>query len=126
MAFHKFGLAAFTNTPIEIYGTGEQTRDFTYVSDIIKAHILAAESSVEGEIFNIGGGNRICLSKVIPIIEEISGNKIAIQYKPTQKGDARHTYADISKARKLLSYNPKVSIREGLEKELTWIKNFRL
>ncbi len=126
MAFYKFGLAAFTNTPIEIYGSGEQTRDFTFISDIIKAHILAAESSVEGEIFNIGGGNRICLSEVIPIIEEISGKKISVQHKPTQKGDAKHTYADISKARKLLSYNPKVSIREGLEKELNWIKNFRL
>ena len=122
MAFHKFLAASLRGEPIEIYGSGEQTRDFTYISDIVSAHLPAAESPVEGEIFNIGGGNRISMIKLIPVIEKISGEKLTILSRPTQKGDARHTYADITKAMKILHFKPTVSVQEGLEKQLTWIK----
>jgi nucleoside-diphosphate-sugar epimerase len=124
MAFHKFLAAALMDKPIEMYGTGEQTRDFTYISDIVSAHILAAQSPAQGEVFNIGGGNRITLAAVIPIVEEVSGKKLTIISMPAQKGDARHTYADITKAGEILHFKPKVGVREGLERECAWIKAF--
>lgn len=124
MAFHKFLASALRGKPIEMYGSGDQTRDFTYISDIVRAHILAAQSQAEGEVFNIGGGNRISLAAVIPIVEETSGMKLTILSRPVQKGDARHTYADISKADEILHFKPMVSIREGLERQCAWIKDF--
>ena len=124
MAFHKFLACALMDKPIEMYGTGEQTRDFTFISDIVKAHILAAESPVQGEVFNIGGGNRISLAAVIPIVEEVSGRKLTILSRPAQKGDAKHTYADITRAGNILHFKPAVSVREGLERECAWLKDF--
>jgi len=124
MAFHKFLAASLMDKPIEMYGSGEQTRDFTFISDIVSAHILAAESLAQGEVFNIGGGNRISLAAVIPIVEEASGKKLTIISKPAQKGDAKHTYADISKAGRILHFKPLVSVREGLEREYAWLKAF--
>jgi len=124
MAFHKFLAASLMNKPIELYGSGEQTRDFTYIADIVRAHILAVESSAEGEVFNIGGGNRLSLASAIAVIEQIVGRKLTIATRPAQKGDASHTYADISKAANILGFQPMVSIREGLEREFVWLKNF--
>lgn len=124
MAFHKFLAASLMDKPIEMYGSGEQTRDFTFITDIVKAHILAVESPAAGEVFNIGGGNRISLARVIPIVEETCQKKLTIAAKPAQKGDASHTYADITKAARILHFQPTVSIREGLSREFAWLKDF--
>jgi UDP-glucose 4-epimerase len=123
MAFHKFIKAIFNGERITIYGDGEQTRDFTYVLDIVNANILAAKSDYCGEVFNIGGGARISLMDVIKELEKIIGKKAILDYIEQQKGDVRDTYADIAKAKKLLGYNPRVSIEEGLRQEVNWIKN---
>jgi len=111
MAFHKFIKAILKGEPIEIYGEpieiygdGSQTRDFTYISDIVEANITAALSNVEGEVFNIGGGKRIKLNEVRKIMEKIIGIKAKLYFINPQKGDVQDTYADISKAKELLDY----------------------
>jgi len=123
MAFHKFIKAIFNEDQIKIYGDGRQTRDFTYVLDIVNANMLAAKSDYRGEAFNIGGGTRITLMGAIKILEKIIGKKAILDYIEPQKGDVRDTYADITKAKNLLGYNPRVSIEEGLRQEVDWIKS---
>jgi nucleoside-diphosphate-sugar epimerase len=122
MAFHRFIKAMLYGGKITIYGDGKQTRDFTYVSDIVEANLLAADSDVEGEVFNIGGGSRISLMKTIHILEEITDREAKIEYIEKQKGDVRDTYADVGKAKAILGYSPEVEIEEGLRKEVEWIK----
>ncbi len=121
MAFHKFISAVMNGEEIEIYGTGEQTRDFTFVSDAVTANMQALDNGRPGGIYNIGGGSRIILSDAIKIIEEVVGRAAKIKYADTQRGDAKHTFADISKAEKDLSYSPKISIAEGISKHYDWL-----
>ena len=124
MAFHKFFKAVIQGEAISIYGDGQQTRDFTFVSDAVAANLAAADvPKAVGEIFNIGGENRVVLADVIETMERVIEKPIAKNYIERAKGDARHTSADVSKARKILDYNPKVSLEEGLTEEWQWIKN---
>ncbi len=123
MAFHKFFKAAIGGEAIPIYGDGQQTRDFTYVSDAVAANLAAAVvPEAIGEIFNIGGGSRVVLTEVLDVMAEVFGGPIARQYQDRAIGDARHTSADVTKARQLLGYDPQVSLREGLEREWEWVK----
>lgn len=125
MAFHKFIKAVLEGGEIEIYSNGEQTRDFTFISDIIDANILAMNSEMDNsEIFNVGGGSRKTLNEVIGIIEDIMGKKTKTTHIKKQKGDMRHTYADISKAKERLQYIPQVGLEEGLRKEVLWLEEF--
>jgi len=123
MAFHKFITAILQNKEIQIYGLGKQTRDFTFIEDIVEATIAASKTDVSGEVFNIGGGNRVTLIQVINLIEEILGKSVKVEYIPTQHGDVIHTWADISKAQKILHYHPQVSLQEGLKEEINWLKS---
>lgn len=123
MAFHRFIKAALNNENIVIYGDGNQTRDFTYVSDIVEATILSAECDTEGEVINVGGGSTVSINEVLKILQDIIEKDLKVEYHVFQKGDIKHTYADISKAKKLLKYKPKVKLKEGLSKEIEWIKN---
>lgn len=122
MAFHRFFKWALEGHPLEVYGTGEQTRDFTYVDDIVEANWLAFEKPVQGEVFNVGGGSRVALNQVIAYINKIVGSAPAVDRTDFQKGDVRHTSADMTKAMDMLGYKPKVSIEEGLIREYEWIK----
>ena len=123
MAFHKFFKAAIFNEPISIYGDGQQTRDFTFVSDIVAANLLAGEvPEAIGEVFNIGGGCRVVLADVLKTMEHIMGQPLQKNYIDRARGDARHTSADISKAKKILGYQPQVSLAEGLAREWEWIQ----
>lgn len=122
MAFHKFLKAVITGGEIEVYGTGEQTRDFTFIGDAVSANLAAFSSGVGGESYNIGGGSRIKLIECIRIIEEISGKKANLRFGDSQRGDARHTYADVTKAKKDFRYSPSVDIREGLTEHYNWLK----
>ncbi|MEW6618658.1 MAG: GDP-mannose 4,6-dehydratase [bacterium] len=121
MAFHKFISAILQNQEIQVYGLGNQTRDFTFVADIVEATIQAARIDVNGEVFNIGGGSHVVLSQVINLIEEILGKSGTTQHAQTQYGDVLHTWADISKAQKILKYHPRVNLREGLKEEIKWL-----
>ncbi|MDH5266440.1 MAG: SDR family oxidoreductase [Candidatus Bathyarchaeota archaeon] len=114
------------NMPPIIYGDGEQTRDFVYIQDVVEANMLALNSKkAAGEVFNIGTGTNISVNQVVEILKEIMNKKnlknVHADPRPT---DIRHGYADISKAKKILGYDPKFSIEEGLTKLVKWyVKN---
>jgi nucleoside-diphosphate-sugar epimerase len=123
MAFHKFFKAAIAKQPINIYGDGQQTRDFTFVSDVVAANLSAAVvPDAVGEVFNVGGGSRIVLTDILDCVDRVIGDPIQRNYIEKAIGDARHTSADVTKARKILNYSPKVSMLEGLTKEWEWIQ----
>ncbi|ALF54494.1 UDP-glucose epimerase [Nostoc piscinale CENA21] len=123
MAFHKFFKAVLQDEAIPIYGDGQQTRDFTFVSDVVAANLAAASAAeAVGKIFNIGGGSRVVLTEVLDTMAEIVGQPIKKNYIEKAMGDARHTAADISQAQKVLGYQPQVSLREGLAQEWQWVK----
>ena len=122
MGFNRFIRSIINGQAITVYGNGEQTRDFTYISDIIDANIKASNCScTPGEVFNIGGGSRISVNDTIKILEDISGKKAKIEYLESQKGDVAHTSADISRAKSALEYGPKVNIKTGLMNEYEWM-----
>jgi UDP-glucose 4-epimerase len=121
MGFHKFLRATILGEPITLYGDGDQTRDFTFVSDAVAANVAAATRGVPGRVYNIGGGSRVSVNDVLGMIERIAGRKPLITVDPVQKGDMRHTYADTSLARADLGYAPTVGLEEGLAAEYRWL-----
>ncbi len=122
MAFHKFFKSMLEDKEVYLYGDGKQTRDFTYITDIVEACFSCLNNSKKGEIYNIGGGNRQKLEDIFPVMEDICQKKIKIVQKNKQKGDVLHTYADIEKAEKDLNYSPEITVQEGLKKEWEWIQ----
>lgn len=122
MAFHKFFRAIAEERPLEIFGDGQQTRDFTYIDDVVEACLSAIRRGRPGEVYNIGGGHRERLSGLFPLFEEICGTKIRIERAEPQKGDVLHTLADIRKAQRDLDYAPRARLRDGLGSEWEWIK----
>ena len=102
--------------PPVIYGDGKQTRDFIHISDVVRATLLAAEkSSAIGQVINVGSGIETTVEELIELILELTGRTdLKPIYKPPRKGDIRRSWADISKARALLGYEPKVSLEQGL------------
>jgi UDP-glucose 4-epimerase len=121
MAFQQFLTAAKQGTPVRIYGDGEQTRDFTFVGDIVAANLAAAERGATGGVYNIGGGSRVTLNHVLELIEKVTGKTVTVHREPAKKGDMRHTYADTSLARRDLNFAPTVSLESGLEQQYRWL-----
>lgn len=122
MAFHKFFRSIAENEEILVFGDGQQTRDFTFIDDIINANLSSIENGRDGETYNLGGGSQRKLADIIPILEETSGKPVKIRYVEGQKGDVRHTLADIQKAKTDLKYSPEIRLEEGLSLEWEWIK----
>jgi UDP-glucose 4-epimerase len=123
MAFHKFIKAALRGDAITIYGDGEQTRDFTFVTDAVAATVAAGERGVPGRAYNVGGGSRVSVNQLLQIIERIHGSRIDVRREPSQKGDMRDTFADSTLARTDLGFAPKVTLEQGLEAEYRWLQN---
>jgi len=123
MAIHKFVKAILWGEDISIFGDGTQTRDFTHVNDAIEANILAAESSIVGEVFNIGGGSRISVNALIAEIERLIGKKAKIRYIEKQTGDVRDTWANVNKANLILNWKPNIDIFSGLREYIGWYAN---
>jgi len=121
MGFHKFLRATILGEPITVFGDGDQTRDFTFVSDAVAANVAAAKQGVPGRVYNIGGGSRVSVNDVLEMIGRIAGRKPLVNVDPVQKGDMRHTYADTSLARADLGYQPTVGLEEGLAAEYHWL-----
>lgn len=121
MAFHRFIRAALSGEPLTIYGDGEQSRDFTFIDDIVSANVLAAERGDSGSVFNLGGGSVITINGVLQRLKRIIGN-FDVRYEAQQIGDARHTSADTSRALHELGFRPTVSLDEGIEREIIWVK----
>jgi len=113
----KFVTKLLANEPITVYGDGEQSRDFTYVGNVVEANLLALRAfEVSGNVCNIGCGEHITLNKLIRLLEEILGVKSNVNYAAPKPGDVRHSLADITRARRLLGYEPKVMVKEGLRR----------
>jgi nucleoside-diphosphate-sugar epimerase len=121
MAFHKFIKAALNGTPLTLYGDGEQTRDFTFVTDAVAATIAAGDKGVPGRAYNIGGGSRVSVNQLFEIIGRIHGAPLNIRREPSQKGDMRDTFADSTLARTDIGFTPTVSLEQGLEAEYRWL-----
>jgi UDP-glucose 4-epimerase len=121
MGFHKFLRATILGEPIAVYGDGEQTRDFTFVQDIVSANIAASIRGVPGRVYNIGGGSRVSVNEVLDLIGRIAKRRPVVRVDSVQKGDMRHTYADTSLARADLAFAPTVGLEEGLTAEYQWL-----
>jgi nucleoside-diphosphate-sugar epimerase len=121
MAFHRFFKAALNGDAIVLYGDGEQTRDFTFVSDAVAATMAAGDVGVPGRAYNVGGGSRVTVNHVLTIVERLVGRQLVVRREPVQKGDMRDTYADTSLARADLGFMPEVSLEQGLESEYRWL-----
>ncbi|MFC1926567.1 NAD-dependent epimerase/dehydratase family protein [Chloroflexota bacterium] len=122
MAFTKFIRAIMEEKPITIYGDGEQTRDFTFISDAVDANLKAAHSDISGLAFNIGGGSRVTLNQALKTLQNMAGKEANIFYQETQMGDARHTFADVAKAKGLMGWVPEVTLEQGLRAQVEWFK----
>ena len=117
----RFMLAIIQNEPPVIYGDGEQSRDFTYIDNIVDETLRACDAKdASGKIFNGGTGVRITLNQVIKLLEKITGKKVHPKYDPPRTGDIRDSQADISLARKILGYQPLVQFEEGLRRTWAW------
>ena len=104
-----------------VYGDGEQTRDFTFVDDIVEANVLAAMSGSQGEVFNVGGGTRISVNELIGVMEKVTGRRAVVKYIEKQKGDVKDTLADADKIGKL-GWKPRVGIKEGVSRFVEWYR----
>jgi nucleoside-diphosphate-sugar epimerase len=125
MSFHIFSRAAVLGEQLRVFGDGEQSRDFTFIGDIVDANIRAAAQTFDRSkplVYNIGGGSRVTVNQVIKIIEEIVGKKVEVNYLNRMAGDAAHTGADTTLARTHLGYAPKTSVKDGIAAEVEWIK----
>jgi UDP-glucose 4-epimerase len=123
MAFSRFMQALSAAEDIEVFGDGEQTREFTYVSDAVEGTIKASTADVVGQVFNLGGGSRATVNQVLATLEEISGIKVRRQNLPAAPGEPRHTGASINLARERLGWEPRVSLREGLARQWQWFRD---
>ena len=126
MAFNRFIQAALDGRPITLYGDGEQTRNFTFVSDAVAATMAAGDRGVPGRAYNIGGGSRVSVNQVLEIIGRLAGKPLEVRREPAQKGDMRDTYADTTLARADLGFAPQVSLEEGIEAEYRWLSTTRV
>jgi UDP-glucuronate 4-epimerase len=122
LAIHKFTKALFEDTYIPFYGDGLTKRDYTHINDIIQG-ITGSLDRLEGfDVFNLGESKTISLIDLINLLERYTNRKAKLNYLPLQSGDVRQTYADISKARNLLTYAPEISMEEGLQDFINWYK----
>jgi UDP-glucuronate 4-epimerase len=126
LAIHKFTRLIDEGKPIPVFGDGSTRRDYTYIDDIIQGVLAAvAYDKTPYEIFNLGESQTTELRTLIALIEQSLGKKAVIDRQPMQPGDVSVTFADISKAHRLLGYNPKTKIRDGIPKFVEWYKNYR-
>jgi UDP-glucose 4-epimerase len=124
LAIPIFTQALSAGEPPEIFGDGEQTRDLTFVDDIIAANVKLIETDkADGTILNVGGGKRITVNQLYGHLKDITGSDIEPIYSNEIKGDAKHTLSNIEKARELIGYEPETGIAEGLKKFFEWYKN---
>jgi len=119
----KFVTALLAGETPVIYGDGEQSRDFTYIANVVDANLRAAEApDAAGQVMNLGIGQRITLNQLLAELQKIIGTNLTPRYEAPRAGDVRHSLADISRAEKLLGYRPLVGFAEGLEHTVAWYR----
>ena len=123
MGFHRFLKATMQGAPIAVYGDGEQTRDFTYIANVVDGVLRACEApKAAGEVINVATGMRISLNELLRVLNTVVGTNLQPIYKDARAGDVRDSQADISKAQALLGYTPLVSFEAGLKQTLDWCR----
>jgi nucleoside-diphosphate-sugar epimerase len=122
MALYKFIRAALQEEEIEIYGDGEQKRDFTYVSDIVQANISVMKQSPQWGCFNIGSGGNQTVNEVLDKIGRLTGKKLAVRYSGKVRGDVTNTRANISVAREYIKYAPQIGFEQGLKEQIEYMR----
>jgi UDP-glucuronate 4-epimerase len=126
LAIHKFTRLILDGQPIPFYGDGSTDRDYTYIDDIIDGVIKAIEWVNHGtdkyDVFNLGESNTISLSKMVKTIEECVGKKAILNKMPMQPGDVKRTFADVSKSKEILGYDPRTPFEDGVIKFVSWLK----
>lgn len=121
MAFTRFTTAAIRGEEIVVYGTGEQVRDFTYVGDVVDANLLAATGEVKpGAVFNVAGGTHSSVNEVLTLLEDLVGQSLSVTRQEAVAGDVRRTGGDTNAIHSVLGWQPRISLREGIEKQLSW------
>ncbi|MDB6028549.1 MAG: Epimerase [Verrucomicrobiales bacterium] len=123
LAIHKFAHLISTGKPIPVFGDGSTKRDYTFVEDILEGILGCTRRELGFEVFNLGESQTIELSYLITLIEKALGKKAIIDRQPSQPGDVPITFADVSKARQMLGYRPRVKIEEGIPKFVEWFKS---
>jgi nucleoside-diphosphate-sugar epimerase len=121
MGFHRFIRMVQEGRPIPVYGDGAQTRDFTYFSDIVRGLVAAADAP-PGELCNLGGGSRVSLLQALDVLGEVVGCAPVLDVRDRQAGDVRDTWASLDHAREVLDYQPRVSLEQGLDAEVQWLR----
>jgi UDP-glucuronate 4-epimerase len=122
MAFRRFCRAALDGAPIRLFGDGRQTRDFTYVADVVAAARAAAEApDAAGRVYNVGGGARASLNAALELLAAAAGRPLDVRRQARETGDVLHTGADIGRARAELGYAPRTGLEAGLRAELAWV-----
>ncbi|MGD8329330.1 MAG: GDP-mannose 4,6-dehydratase [Acidobacteriota bacterium] len=121
MAIQRFLTAARDGKAIRVFGDGEQSRDFTYVADIVEGTRRAAETGTPGAVYNIGGGSRVTLNELIAMIEAVTGATLQIEREAGKPGDVRFTEADCHRAQEDLDFIPATSLQDGLAKHWGWL-----
>ena len=122
MAIHKFVKAAFEGTPVPFYGDGSTRRDYTYIADIVDGVVRALDRCAGYELYNLGESQTISLAELVAAIELATGRKMLLDRQPMQPGDVLVTYADVSKAREKLGYEPRTALAEGLRRFVAWYR----
>ncbi len=124
MAFTRFVTAAVTGTPITIYGSGEQVRDFTYVDDIVRANLLAGSRPVEpGSVFNVAGGTSISVNGVLELLAELNDGALDVSYTDRAAGDVTRTGGSTERIQDALGWQPEVDLEDGLRTHLEWARD---
>jgi UDP-glucose 4-epimerase len=121
MGFSRFFDAALRDTAVQQFGDGRQTRDFTFVADAVTATVSAATRGTPGGVYNIGGGSRVSLLDAFELIRRVTGRPLRVDRMEPQRGDMRDTYADTTRARTDLAFNPTVTLEEGLRAQYDWM-----
>jgi nucleoside-diphosphate-sugar epimerase len=123
-AIPAFVTAILKDEPPTIYGDGRQSRDFTYIDNVVEANILAARAAkTAGQVINIACGESVTVNQIIDMISEIVGKDVKAEYAPARAGDVKHSQADISLAREVIEYEPKVAFADGLATAIEWYRD---
>ena len=110
--------------PLEVHGDGTQSRDFTYIDNVVEANVLAGKApGAAGEVFNVGCGGRVSLLDIVARLEALLGKKLERRHTPSRAGDVPHTLADVSKAKRLMGYSPLVDFDEGFRRTVEYFKS---
>ena len=126
MGLRRFAESALSGQPLHLFGDGTQSRDFTFVDDVVDATVRAADAPVSGMAINVGGGSSITLNEVFELLGELTNSSLRIVREPFARGDARHTGAALERARDLLGFKARVDFAQGYAAEVAWLRTVML